>query len=291
MNDKPETTAENNKARLLEGFDLLFNQRDFEAAKQYWSPNYIQHSAHIPSGREGLFDLVKGLPPEMSYENGLIIAEGDYVMAHGRYTRPDGPNWIVVDVMRMKDGIFEEHWDVIQDEVAREQSKSGLPMFGSSFGKPNRATAPATTASSLTVEQARAIVAPLYDALNQPATKDVSALLAKAANPDYKSFHTNEEWLSREQLVDVFKIIGSAVPDLRWTIREIQTLGDQIIVRGEATGTPTGELFGAKPTGKSFKTMAIDIFTVKDGQLATAYHVENWMTAIQQITKSTEPHH
>jgi predicted SnoaL-like aldol condensation-catalyzing enzyme len=265
----------------------LFNQRDFEAAKKYWSPNYIQHSAHIPSGREGLFDLVKGLPPEMSYENGLIIAEGDYVMAHGRYTRPDGPNWIVVDVMRMKDGIFEEHWDVIQDEVAREQSKSGLPMFGSSFGKPDRATAPATTASPLTVEQARAIVAPLYDALNQPATKDVSALLAKAANPDYKSFHTNEEWLSREQLVDVFKMIGSAVPDLHWTIREIQTLGDQIIVRGEATGTPTGELFGAKPTGKSFKTMAIDIFTVKDGKLATAYHVENWMTAIQQITKST----
>jgi predicted SnoaL-like aldol condensation-catalyzing enzyme len=71
----------------------------------------------------------------MSYENGLIIAEGNYVIAHGRYTRPDGPNWIVVDVMRMKDGIFEEHWDVIQDEVARERSKSGLPMFGSSFGK------------------------------------------------------------------------------------------------------------------------------------------------------------
>lgn len=133
--DMPETTSEKNKARLLEGFDILFNQRNYEAAKRYWSPNYIQHSAHIPPGREGLFNLVTGLPLEMKYENGLIIAEGDYVMAHGRYTRPDGPNWIVVDVMRMKDGIFEEHWDVIQDEATQEQSKSKAPMFGASFPK------------------------------------------------------------------------------------------------------------------------------------------------------------
>jgi len=131
----PKITQEQNKARLLEGFDLLFNQRNYEGAKQYWSPNYIQHSAHIPPGREGLFNLVKGLPPEMKYENGRIIAEADYVMAHGRYTRPDGANWIVVDVMRMEDGIFEEHWDVIQDEATKEQSKSGLPMFGNEFPK------------------------------------------------------------------------------------------------------------------------------------------------------------
>lgn len=131
----PKTTQEQNKARLLEGFDLLFNQRNYDAAKQYWSPDYIQHSAHIPPGRDGLFSLVKGLPPEMKYENSLTIAEGDYVMAHGRYTRPDGPNWVVVDVMRIEDGIFAEHWDVIQDEVTQTQSKSGLPMFGNEFPK------------------------------------------------------------------------------------------------------------------------------------------------------------
>jgi len=63
-----------------------------------------------------------GLPLEMKYENQIIVADGDYVMAHGRYTRPGGVNWVVVDVMRMKDGIFEEHWDVIQDEATKEQS-------------------------------------------------------------------------------------------------------------------------------------------------------------------------
>jgi len=140
-------------------------------------------------------------------------------------------------------------------------------------------------ASPLTIEQARAVVAPLYDALNQPATKDIKALLARAANPDYKSFHTNEEFLTREQLADVFKGIGASVSDLRWTIEDIQTFGDRIVVRGKATGTPTGDFWGAKPTGKSFNTMAIDIFTVKNGKLASAYHVENWMTALQQISK------
>jgi predicted ester cyclase len=154
-------------------------------------------------------------------------------------------------------------------------------MFGSSF--PTSNNQPAVT--PLTTAKAREIVAPLYDALNQPGKKDVVALLAKACNPDYRSYGTNEDWLTRDQLAEVFKMIGSAVPDLRWTIEDIQTIGDQIVVRGEATGTPTGEFFGAKPTGKSFKTMALDLFTVKNGKLASCYHVENWMTAMQQISK------
>ena len=127
------------------------------------------------------------------------------------------------------------------------------------------------------------IVAPLYDALNQPARKDVAALLAEATNPDYKSYSTNEDWLTRDQLADVFRMLGAAVPDLCWTIKDIQTFGDQVVVRGEATGTPVRELFGAKPTGKSFKTMAVDLFTVKNGKLASAHHVENWVGALQQI--------
>lgn len=110
-------------------------------------------------------------------------------------------------------------------------------------------------------------------------------MLAKACHPDYKSYSTNEDWLNRDQLADVFKLIGSAVPDLRWTIKDVLTIRDQIVVRGEASGTPTGELWGAKPTGKRFKTMSIDVFTAKDGKLAMAYHVENWVGALQQISQ------
>jgi predicted SnoaL-like aldol condensation-catalyzing enzyme/ketosteroid isomerase-like protein len=279
-------TPDENKEIALKAFDTLFNKRDYAKAAEFWSENYIQHSAHIEPGRDGLFNLVRSVPDTLRYENALIVAEGDYVMLHGRFSgRGQEPAWIVVDIVRMEDGRLAEHWDVIQDEATREESKSGLPMFGTSFAEPNDQPAAATAASSLTVEEARRIVAPLYDALNQPGTKDVAALLAEATNPDYRSYHTNEDWLTRDQLADVFKMIGAAVPDLRWTIEDIRTFDDQIVVRGEASGTPTGELFGAKPTGKSFKTMALDLFTVKDGKLASAYHVENWMTALQQISE------
>jgi predicted SnoaL-like aldol condensation-catalyzing enzyme/predicted ester cyclase len=272
---------EKNKALVLEAFDTLFNKRDYSAAERYWSPDYIQHSAHIAPGRDGLFNLIKASPPSLKYEHGLITAEGDFVIVHGRFSNIGLPvNWITADIVRIQKGILAEHWDVIQDEATREQSRSGLPMFGASFAKSHHQPA----AAPLTIMEGRMIVAPLYDALNQPSKKDVATLLAKACNPDYRSYGTNEDWLTRDQLAEVFKMIGSAVPDLRWTIEDIQTFGDQIVVRGEASGTPTGELFGAKPTGKSFKTMALDLFTVKNGKLASAYHVENWMTALEQIS-------
>jgi len=129
-----ETSQEENKALVLEAFETLFNKRDYVAAEGFWSPNYIQHSAHIAPGREGLFNLVKSLPQKLRYEPGMIVAEGDFVIIHGRFSGFGQPaNWIAADILRIKDGILVEHWDVIQDEASREQSKSGLPMFGEKF--------------------------------------------------------------------------------------------------------------------------------------------------------------
>jgi predicted SnoaL-like aldol condensation-catalyzing enzyme/predicted ester cyclase len=276
--------ATRNVQIVLEAFDTLFNRRDYEAAARYWSPHYIQHSAHIAPGRDGLFDLVRSAPDTLRYSNSVVIADGDLVFLHGRFSGNGRPRaWIAADIVRMQDGLLAEHWDVLQDEATREESRSGLPMFGTAFAEPDH-QAPGA-ASPLTVEQARAIVAPLYEALNEPAKKDVGALLAKATHPDYRSYSTNEDWLTREQLADVFEMLGAAVPDLRWTIKDIQTFGDQIVVRGEASGTPVRPLWGAKPTGKSFKTMAVDLFTVKNGKLASAFHVENWIGALQQINE------
>ena len=130
-----ETIQEKNKSLVLEAFDTLFNQRDYASAEKYWSPNYIQHSAHIPPGRQGLFELVKNSPATLKYENQLILVNGDFLMLHGRFSGlgPGIPNWIVVDIVRVENGVLAEHWDVIEDEATREQSKSGLPMFGSDF--------------------------------------------------------------------------------------------------------------------------------------------------------------
>jgi predicted SnoaL-like aldol condensation-catalyzing enzyme len=125
---------EKNKALVLKAFDTLFNQRDYVAAERYWSPNYIQHSAHIEPGREGLFNLVKSSPPTLKYEPGTIVADGDFVIVHGKFSGRGQPvNWIAADILYIKDGVMVEHWDVIQDEASQEQSKSGLPMFGDKF--------------------------------------------------------------------------------------------------------------------------------------------------------------
>jgi len=72
-----QTILERNKALVLEAFDTLFNKRDYVAAERYWSPTYIQHSAHIAPGREGHFNLIKSLPPTLKYEAGVIVADGD----------------------------------------------------------------------------------------------------------------------------------------------------------------------------------------------------------------------
>jgi predicted SnoaL-like aldol condensation-catalyzing enzyme len=129
-------SSEQNKAIVLEAFQALFNKRDYKAAERFWSPNYIQHSAHIPAGRDGLLGLVKSLPPTLKYEPGVVVAEGDFVILHGRFSGIGLPaDWIVADVVRMKDGILVDHWDVIQDEATKQQSKSGNPMFGDTFPK------------------------------------------------------------------------------------------------------------------------------------------------------------
>ena len=123
-----------NKALVLEAFDILFNKRDYAEAERYWSPDYIQHSAHIEPGRDGLFNLIKSIPPTLKYEPGVILAEGDLVIVHGRFSGFGAPvNWIAADIVRIKNGILVEHWDVIQDEATKEQSKSGNPMFGDTF--------------------------------------------------------------------------------------------------------------------------------------------------------------
>ena len=104
-----------NKALVLEAFDTLFNKRDYARAETFWSSKYIQHSAHIEPGREGLFNLIRSIPATLKYEPGLIVAEGDFVIVHGRFSGMGLPvNWIAADILRIENGILAEHWDVIK---------------------------------------------------------------------------------------------------------------------------------------------------------------------------------
>src|SRR3954465_7907149 len=129
-----ETPQERNKALVLEAFDTLFNKRDYEAAARYWSPTYIQHSAHIAPGRAGLFDLIRSLPASLHYEPGVILADEHFVIVHGRFSEHGrSRSWIAADIVRVADGMLAEHWDVLQDEATEAESESGLPMFGAGF--------------------------------------------------------------------------------------------------------------------------------------------------------------
>jgi len=142
----------------------------------------------------------------------------------------------------------------------------------------------AASAQSLTVEQARRQVAPFYEMLNQPATKDLKALSEQALSPDWKSYGSETEFKGRDAFVGQVTGFGKLIPDLKWDIKEVLVDGNRIIVRSEASGTPVGPFFGVPVGGRSFKIMAIDIHTIKDGKANTAYHVEDWASAVRQLS-------
>ncbi len=129
-----DSKTQANKALVIEVFDTLFNRRDYAAAERFWSPRYIQHSAHIAPGRDGLFDLIRAAPSELHYEHGLILAEGNHVTVHGRFSGSGRPAaWIAVDILRVEDRVLAEHQGVLQDEATPASSVSGLLMFGDAF--------------------------------------------------------------------------------------------------------------------------------------------------------------
>lgn len=126
-------TTEENKALVLEAYDTLFNRRDYLAAEQFWPPDFIQHSPYFPPGRDGLFGAIKSFPATFRYEHDLMVAEGDLVTVYGRFSG-NGPGALVAaDILKIAGGKFVEHWDVLQPEATRADSKSGLPMFRDAF--------------------------------------------------------------------------------------------------------------------------------------------------------------
>jgi predicted SnoaL-like aldol condensation-catalyzing enzyme len=127
-----ERAGVTHKALVLQAFDLLFNKRDYAGAEALWAENYVQHSALIAPGREGLFKRVRSLP-SLRYENQFSVAEGDFVMLYGRFSGINPEAMVTVNVVRVEDGRLAEHWDVWEKEATRAESVSGLPMFGDAF--------------------------------------------------------------------------------------------------------------------------------------------------------------
>jgi predicted ester cyclase len=89
---------------------------------------------------------------------------------------------------------------------------------------------------------------------------------------------------TREQFGAQLRGFGGLIPDLTWKIEELIEAGERFVVRGRASGTPTGVFFGVEPRGKRFEIMSMDIHTVANGLVARTYHVEDWAGALRQLT-------
>jgi predicted ester cyclase len=133
-------------------------------------------------------------------------------------------------------------------------------------------------------EAARASVAPFYKALNAEFTKESAELIRQATAPEWVSCRGNDICNSRDEVIAGVGQRLKSVPDLKWEIKDVLVSGNQVTVRGEATGTPAGEFMGAPHTGKSFKLMSIDVHTLEGGKIVRSYHIEDWLGAVRQIS-------
>jgi len=138
--------------------------------------------------------------------------------------------------------------------------------------------------AELSAEAARASVAPFYKALNAEFANDSPELIKQSTAPQWVSCRGNDICNTRDEVIAGVGQRLKSIPDLKWEIKEILVSGNQVTVRGEATGTPAGEFMGAPHSGKSFKLMSIDVHTLEDGKMVRSYHIEDWLGAVRQLS-------
>ena len=139
--------------------------------------------------------------------------------------------------------------------------------------------------TNLGEQQAHDLIAPWYGLFNVATRGDVRAVQEAVLTEDYEScagYLPGECW-GRENSIKVVSNFATTIPDMTFEIKEVLVAGDRVVVRGEVTGTPSGDLFGVPHSGKSFRIMAVDIQTIRDGWIAKTYHMENWLSAIGQL--------
>jgi len=122
-------STEANKALVLAGIKRVFIDRDPSAVDRLFSADYRQHNPQIPNGPAAIKALLGNLSRDFKYEPGLVMADGDYVSIHGRYTGWGPKPMIAVDIFRVANGKIAEHWDVMQEEVPAAESANGNSMF------------------------------------------------------------------------------------------------------------------------------------------------------------------
>lgn len=124
-----------------------------------------------------------------------------------------------------------------------------------------------------------------YDFLSNPGSQVHADKFRESTNENWESIGDySGKSKTREQFIGQLGGFSKLVPDLKWEVVEMIRDGDRVVVRGRATGTPMGPLFGVDGKGKSFDIMSIDIHTLKRGKIVTTYHIEDWAGALRQLS-------
>ncbi|MFN8414329.1 MAG: ester cyclase [Anaerolineales bacterium] len=135
------------------------------------------------------------------------------------------------------------------------------------------------------MSDAKEIVRPFYtDCLTVNTSTNVAEKMGQLLADNFQS-KGSVEVKSKAQLIGQIQFFWQLVPDLKWEIQEMAAEGNKVVVRSLASGTPNGNFMGVQTDGsKSFKTMTIDIHTVENGQVVEVHHLEDWATAIKQLS-------
>lgn len=73
-------------------------------------------------------------------------------------------------------------------------------------------------------------------------------------------------------------------PDVRISVDNVVSDGDQVVGYGRITGTNTGSFFGMPPTGKTADFGYIDIYRIDHDHITEAWHLEDIAGLMRQLT-------
>lgn len=138
---------------------------------------------------------------------------------------------------------------------------------------------------SITQEDAHNIVVPFYThALTVNTQTSSTAVLQKVLADGFQSINS-QQVKGKAELITQVEFFWKMIPDLKWEPQDIIVSGNKVVVRSVASGTPRGSFMGLAVDGsRSFRIDTIDIHEIEGGQVIRVHHLEDWASAIKQLS-------
>lgn len=127
---------ERNKKNVVEFYNAVLNEKNFDKAATYVGATYIQHNPIGADGLEGIkgfIGFLKAKFPNNKSEIKRVFADGNYVIVHVHAVRNPGTGErgnAIFDLFRLDDnGKVVEHWDAVQPIPDPEKALNKNGMF------------------------------------------------------------------------------------------------------------------------------------------------------------------